>query len=225
MERIKIKADVREELGTKASKVLRREGQIPCVIYDADTAVHIKAEANDFKDLVFTDRFKVAEIEVNGETHDCILKEIQFHPVTDEVLHIDFLRLTEGRKVAVQVPLHFEGQSPGVKAGGKLLPKVRTLAVKGYPKDLIDEIVVDISEVDLGDTLRVRDVEIGEELELLDPANFPIAAVKVPRLLVPASELEEGEEEEEEGEEGEEGAEGEEGEGVESKEETAEQEG
>ncbi len=197
MDVVKIPAKGRDNVGTKWSKSVRREGLIPCVLYGGDEVYHFTVSHHDVKPLVYTDQFKLADVELNGHSHRCILKTLQMHPLTDQVTHIDFLMLVEGKAIKLDIPIRFNGVSPGVKNGGLFIDKLRTIKVKLLPKNLISEVFVDISELKLGDTVRVKDVLANEGVEILSPSNIPIASVVVPRALIDAEldEEEEGEEE------------------------------
>ena len=133
--------------------------------------------------LVYTSQFKLAEVTVDGSTHRCILKDLQLDRLTDEVIHIDFLKLTPGHKIKINVPLATKGASPGVKLGGKLVTKMRTISVKVSPENLISEVTVDVSGLDLGQTVRVRDIEKVDGVEIMNAPSIPVATVTIPRAL------------------------------------------
>ena len=173
----------RTETGKKATKADRRAGFIPCEIYSPSGNQHLKVEIHDIKNLIYTPEFKLANITLNGATFKCIVKEIQFHPVTDEIQHIDFQELVEQRLIKVNVPVRFHGTSPGVKGGGKLIENVRKIKIKCTPEQLIDHVSVDISEVQLGQSVRVRDIEAIEGVEIMANPGIPLATVEVPRSL------------------------------------------
>ncbi|MCB0602662.1 MAG: 50S ribosomal protein L25 [Saprospiraceae bacterium] len=183
MEIITINGSSRQELGTKWAKQVRNEGLIPCVLYGADTNITFTVDPHDVKKLVYTSQFKVAEVNVDGTIHKCILKDVQLDRLTDEVIHIDFLKLTPGHKVKINVPLATKGASPGVKLGGKLVTKMRNISVKVMPENLISEVTVDVSGLDLGQTVRVRDIEKVEGVEILNAPSIPVATVTIPRAL------------------------------------------
>lgn len=183
MQVINIKGQLRNDLGKKGAKAARKEGLIPCVMYGAQEVVHFSTTLGDVRHLVYTPDFKIAEIDVEGKTFKCILKDKQFHPVTDDIQHLDFLLLIDKRPIKVEVPIRFKGTSPGVKAGGKLLQKVRTVKIKAVPENLVDELTVDISHLELGQSIRVRDVKPGADIEVLNAPGTPIATVEIPRAL------------------------------------------
>ncbi|MFN7117112.1 MAG: 50S ribosomal protein L25/general stress protein Ctc [Saprospiraceae bacterium] len=183
MQVVNIKGELRADLGKKGAKATRDNGKIPCVLYGGNEVVHFATTLNEVRHLIYTPDFKVAQVEVDGKPFRCIVKEKQFHPVNDQIIHLDFLRLEEGHPVKVEVPVRFRGSSPGVKNGGKLLQKVRTVKIKALPENIVDELTVDISQLDLGQSIRVRDVKPGEGVEILTSPGVPIATVEVPRAL------------------------------------------
>jgi large subunit ribosomal protein L25 len=183
MEVVKINGTVRTEVGKKASKAVRNSGAVPCVIYGGSEVVHFSAVVNEFRALIYTPDFKIAEVTVGGKTYKCILKDKQFHPVSDALVHVDLLNLVEGQSVKVEVPIRFKGVSPGVKVGGKLLQNVRRVKIKCLPAQLINEVRVDISSLELGQSLRVRDIQVGEGIEIMQTGGIPIATVEIPRAL------------------------------------------
>ena len=183
MEVVTISGKARNEIGKKEIKVVRKEGKIPGVIYGGGTTVHFSTMLNDVRPIVYTPNFKVADIDVDGETYRCILKDVQYHPVTEAIQHLDFLRLIDGTPVKVQVPVRFTGSSPGVKEGGKLLQSVRRIKIKTTPEHLVDELILDISELRLGHAIRVRDIETNENIEIQSAGGTPVAVVEIPRAL------------------------------------------
>lgn len=168
---------------TVKASVLRAAGNIPAVLYGGDALEHFTVKHNDVKHLIYTPDFKLGEVDVNGKTYKCIVKDIQFHPVTDNIEHIDFLALEDGRSVKVNVPIRFKGVSPGVLAGGKLLQTMRKVKIKVDPKNLVDELLVDISNLELGFSVKVRDIEVTGDIEIMASPSIPIASVEVPRAL------------------------------------------
>ncbi|MCL4107767.1 UNVERIFIED_CONTAM: hypothetical protein GTU68_027152 [Idotea baltica] len=180
---VNIQAEKRSEVGTKSSKALRREGKIPCVIYGNDQVDYFTVEFNQVKSLVYTPEFKLAEVEIDGKVTKCILKDIQMHPVTDDIVHIDFLRLVDDVKIKVELPIAFKGESPGVKNGGKLTQTMRTIKVKATPDLLVDKLYVSIDGLKLGQSVRVKDVEVAEGMEVMSALPTPVAQVAIPRAL------------------------------------------
>jgi|AntRauTorckE5430_2_1112549.scaffolds.fasta_scaffold04813_3 large subunit ribosomal protein L25 len=184
METIAFKGQPRTDLGKRSTKALRKEGHVPCVAYGSEDLIHFAINPMDVKDLIYTPDFKVAEIEIDGKSFRAIVKDIQFHPVTDAIMHLDFLQLEEGRAVKVEVPIRFKGVSPGVKGGGKLIQRLRRLKIKTKPENLVTEMRVDISKLELNESIRVRDVDQKlETIEILNSPGVPIASVETPRAL------------------------------------------
>jgi len=183
MQIVPINTASRPDIGKKATKAVRKSGRIPAVLYGGGDVMHFSTTTKDIKPIVYTPDFKVAEIEIDGSKHKAILKDIQFHPVTDEVIHIDFLKLIDGVKVKVNLPVRYQGVSPGVKEGGKLLPSLRNVKVKTVPEKLVDELIADISETHLGQSIRVKDLIVGDGIEVITDPNIPVASVNVPRIL------------------------------------------
>ena len=183
MERISFKGEPRNDLGKKATKSLRKEGKIPCVIYGPNKVIHFSTTHSEIKSIVYTPDFKVAELNCDGGKYPCIVKDFQLHPLSNELVHIDFLMLTESHPIKVEVPIRFKGTSPGVKSGGKLLQKLRRVKIKTTPENLVDEIDVDISSLEMGQSLRVRDIQAINNIEILSSAGIPVATIEIPRAL------------------------------------------
>ena len=192
MESVAFNAQLRNEINKKTTKAARREGLVPCVIYGGKEPIHILAKPFDFRDIVYTPDFKLAEINVDGTTYKCFLKDLQMHPVTDEVVHMDFIELVPGNKIRVELPVKFKGAAPGVKEGGKLIPKVRAIKVKTTMENLVDHVEVDISSLKLGSSVRVRDIDPIEGIEVMTSPSIPVASVEIPRALRSAAAGEEG---------------------------------
>ncbi|MEO1258556.1 MAG: 50S ribosomal protein L25 [Bacteroidota bacterium] len=192
---VSVSGTKREEVGKKATKAVRKAGLVPCVLYSRGKEnVHFTVKPHDVRPLIYTGDFKLAEINVDGTAHKCILKTVDFHPVTDDVRHIDFIELQDGHPVKVEVPLRFEGSSPGVRNGGKFMQSVRKVKIKVVPELLVDEVIADISELKLGHSIRVRDIKAVEGVEVINPGALPVASVIVPRSLKGADVEEEGDE-------------------------------
>jgi large subunit ribosomal protein L25 len=206
MKTVSISGSLRENVGKKDAKKNRKLGKIPCVVYGGKEQIHFTVDEIGFSKLIFTPEVFIIKIDLDGKEYTSILQDIQYHPVTDKVLHIDFLEVILGNPIVISIPVKLEGSSQGVLKGGMFIQKLRKLKIKALPKHLPDNIVVDISDLEIGDFTRVKDIE-QENLELLDVPNAIIVGVKTARGI---------EEEETEVEA--------EGEGEEKKEETAEKE-
>lgn len=187
MKVVQISAEPRTELGKKANKAARKNGSIPAVIYSVNGVEHFSTTASAVKGIVYTPELKIAEIELGGKKKKALLKDIDFHPVTDEIVHIDFLELVDGHPVNANVPIKFKGVSPGVKAGGKLMASLRNVKIKTTPDKLVDELFVDISSLELAQSVRVKDLELPEGVEVKADGNTPIAIIEVPRALKSAA--------------------------------------
>lgn len=182
MNSVKIEGKIRSEHGKTATRRLRSEGQVPCVIYGGNETIHFSAPTLAFRPLVYTPAFQIAEISVEGKTYRCILKDRQFDVVTDDLNHIDFLELVEDKKVIANLPLKFIGQPAGVKAGGRLETKIKSLKVRTLPKFLVEAIEVDITELQLNANLRVEDVK-ADNMEVMNSARIPVASIVMTRAL------------------------------------------
>ncbi len=183
MQTVKINAIERTRNGKAASARDRRSGLVPCVLYARNENIQFCANPSELRHLIYTPDFKLAEIKLNGSVHRCILKELQYHPVTDQVTHVDFLKLIDGVPVKVEVPLRLKGNAVGVKSGGKLVSRMRTIKIKATPDKLVSEVFLDISSLDLGQTFRIRDITAQEGIEILNPGATPVVSVEIPRAL------------------------------------------
>jgi large subunit ribosomal protein L25 len=182
MKTVTIEGQLRTEMGKKATRQLRSQELVPGVIYGGAKEISFAASAKAFKPIVYTPEFMQADVQVDGTTYTCILKDLQFDKVTDQLLHIDFLELVEDKKVIATLPLHLTGTPTGVKAGGKLVTKMKSLKVKALPRDLRESISVDISNLALNENIRVEDVKV-ENMEILNSPRIPIATVVMTRQL------------------------------------------
>lgn len=183
MESIKINGGTRAGLGKVGSKADRASKAIPCVLYGGSENVHFTTTWNDVRHLIYTADFKLADITADGKNYTAIVKEVQFHPVHEAILHIDFLLLTPGTPIKVNLPLRIVGQSPGVKAGGKLLQSLRKIKVKVLPENLVNELSLDVSKLDLGQSARVRDIIAAEGVEVTMSPSIPVVSIEIPRAL------------------------------------------
>jgi len=182
MKSITIQGQLRTGTGKKAARQLRSQGLVPGVIYGGEKEINFSAPLLAFKPLVYTAEFQLAEVVVDGTSYTCILKERQFDKVSDILAHVDFLQLVGDKKVVATIPLKFTGTSKGVKEGGKLVIKIKSLKVKSLPKDLKENIEVDITELDINGNIRVEDVK-EPQYEILNSPRIPIASVVTTRQL------------------------------------------
>lgn len=183
MQTVEINGHDRVAASKVGLKKMRTDGMVPCVLYSKEENVVFGAPAAEIKNIVYTPDFKVADIKLNGTTHCCILKDIQFDPITDRVIHIDFLKLVKGSTIKVSIPLRAKGAAIGVKSGGKLLQKMKNILIKTTPEKLVSEMFIDISSLDLGQTMRIRDIIPVDGVEILNPAATPVISVEIPRSL------------------------------------------
>jgi large subunit ribosomal protein L25 len=182
MKTITIEGQLRTELGKQATRQLRSEEKVPGVIYGGAKEVNFSAPATSFKTLVYTPDFQLAEVKVEGKSYQCILKDLQFDKVSDELIHADFLELVEDKKVIATIPIKFTGAAKGVKDGGKLITKMKSLKVKTYPKYLKENIEVDLTNLELNGNVRVEDVKAAN-YEILNSPRIPIASIVLTRQL------------------------------------------
>lgn len=182
MKSITIDGQLRTESGKKSTRQLRSQKMVPGVIYGGSQEVNFSAPATAFKDIVYTSEFILANINIAGKAYRCILKDLQFHKVTDQLLHVDFLELVEDKKVIATLPLHFTGTPVGVKAGGKLVLKMKAVKVKTLPKYLKEHIEVNIDKLELNENIRVQDIP-ADNMEILNSPRIPIASVTMTRQL------------------------------------------
>ena len=208
METIEIIGYKRANLGKRNSNKLREEGNVPCVVYGGDEQIHFHAPMILFRELVYTPGANFVKLNIEGVEKDAILQDIQFHPVSEVILHADFLELQENKKVKMDIPVKIIGNSPGVQQGGKILIRIRKLSVMAYPKNMPSFIEVDISELQIGKSIKVEEL-LNDQFEILNSPLVSVVSVNIPRVKI---EIEEEDEEGLEGEEGTEGTEGTEGE-------------
>ena len=184
MKSITINGSQRESVGKKATKALRNAGQVPCVLYGGDQNVHFSAPELAFSKLVYTPNAHTVVIALdNGETYDAVLQDIQFHPVTDNILHVDFYRLFEDKEIAMDIPVHVIGTSKGVLNGGVLRKNRRKLRVKALPKNLPDFLEADMTPLKIGNKLYVTALE-GEGYKLLHSDNTVVVQIKTARTAI-----------------------------------------
>lgn len=182
MKTITIEGHLRTETGKKATRQLRSQEKVPAVIYGGAKEINFSAPASSFKNLVYTPAFQLAEIKVDGQSYKCIMKDLQFDKVSDHLNHIDFLQLIEGKPVVATIPIKFKGTPIGVKEGGQLITKMKSLKVKTEPQYLMENIEVDLTDLELHGNIRVEDVLI-DNYEILNSPRIPIASVVTTRQL------------------------------------------
>lgn len=185
MEIIALQGHQKDNSGKVEATRIRRTGHVPAVMYKSGggESIQFTLESSAVRPLIFTPKFRLVEITLNGATHKCIVKDTQFHPVSEDVLHVDFLELVPGVKFKAAVPLRFSGTAPGVKEGGKFIPRMRTVNILTTPENVVDEVRADITTMQLGDTIRVRDISVTTGVEITNPAAVPVASIEIPRAL------------------------------------------
>ena len=190
MKTVEIIGYKRANLGKKESKRLREEGNVPCVLYGGEEQVHFYAPMILFREIVYTADAHMVDLNIEGETYRCILQDIQFHPVSEIILHADFLQLHDGKPVKMDIPIHLIGKAPGVDKGGTLMHKRRNLRIQALPKNMPDYVEVDISGLDFNKAVKVSEIE-EKNFTILDAPQLSIAVVEVPRALKGKAEEEE----------------------------------
>ncbi len=194
MKTIEIIGYKRANLGKTESKRLRAEGNVPCVVYGSGEQIHFYSPMILFRDLVYTNEARFVQLNIEGVEKRCILKDIQFHPVNEIILHADFFELTAKKIVKMEIPVRMNGTPPGIQKGGKLVVKVRKLIVQALPMDMPEYIEVNVEKLDLGKSVKVGEVETNN-FEIMNSPLVTIASVEVPRSLRGKDEDEEGDEE------------------------------
>ncbi len=182
MKKIEIVGYQRANLGRTESQAIRAEGNVPCVLYGGDEQVHFYAPAILFRDLIYTPNIFEVALNIEGAEYRAILQESQFHPVSDVLLHADFLLVTDKKPIKIAVPVRLLGTAPGVQQGGKLVIRVRKLRVKGNLENIPDFIDVDVSTLELGKSVRVGQIPVNN-IEMLEEATNPVASIEIPRAL------------------------------------------
>lgn len=213
MKSLKITGQKREGLGKKDAKKLREQGLVPGVLYGKDEVTHLSVPFSDLRPFIYTPNVYLIDLEIDGEVHKAMIQDVQWHPVEEQILHIDFLEIEADKPVKIGVPVNLVGTAKGIKAGGKLKLNMRQLRVKALAENLPDTIEIDITKLGIGDSIKVDELQ-RKNIEFLDNKSNLIVGVISTRVAMAGMTLPEDEEDEaEEGVEGAEGAEGEESEG------------
>lgn len=190
MKAVSVSGSLRENVGKKDAKALRAKGLVPCVVYGGEKQHHIFVDEKQFKNLIYTPETNYAELSFGDIKTKAIIKESQFHPITEKIVHIDFLEITEAKAITIGIPVKITGKSPGVIRGGKLIKRYRKMKVNGIYTDIPDFIIVDISKLEINDTIYVEDIVVDKYKIIENPANAVVSVVATRNI-------------EEEGEEGE----------------------
>ncbi|MDP4266601.1 MAG: 50S ribosomal protein L25/general stress protein Ctc [Bacteroidota bacterium] len=186
MKSVSISGSLRKNVGKKDAKATRIQGMIPCVLYGGEKQIHFSADEKAFNPLVYTPEVFTAELNIDGNKHNAILQALQIHPVTDKIIHLDFLEIFPDKPVKIDVPVKVAGISPGVLKGGKLQKKLRTLKIKGLPQHLPDFIEVNIDKLDIGHMIKISEINV-DNIELLNPANAVVVRVIATRAAAAAT--------------------------------------
>jgi large subunit ribosomal protein L25 len=194
MDTIQLKATKRTEIGKKATKAIRRNEMVPCVLYGEKENIHFQIEEKKLKNLVYTPNVYIVELDIDGETVEAIMQDIQFHPVSDHILHVDFYKINDKKAFKIAIPVELQGIAEGVKAGGQMHLIQRKLKVKGLKKDLPNTIVINVEHLIIGKIIKVSDITV-ENLQLLNAEDAIVCAVKATRKAVSLENEEESTEE------------------------------
>lgn len=187
MKTIQLKGELRSEVGTRTAKELRNKGMVPCVMYsDGKEGIHFAIYQSDFKNLVYTPNAYKVKLILGDNEHSAILQDIQFHPVSEAIIHADFLKVAEGKKVVMEVPVRVVGNAPGVRAGGKLVKKMNALRLRGLLKDMPDYVDVSIDTLEIGQSAKVGALS-AENVEIIDSPANAVVSVKTTRALMQAA--------------------------------------
>jgi large subunit ribosomal protein L25 len=181
MKTIEIKGSFRTELGKKSSKELRKSGNVPCVIYGKEKNIHFFAHENSFKNLVYTAAAHLVKLNIDDKEYKAVLKDMQFHPVKDNILHADFVEIHDNKPVVINIPIKVSGDSVGVIAGGKLSIKRRTLKVKGLADDLPEALPINITDLKIHEGIKVGELSY-DKIELLDPKKSMVLTIATSRV-------------------------------------------
>ena len=201
MNTVEVKGTLRKDLGKPEAKRLRKEEQVPCVLYGTETPVHFSTDVRSFKKLVYTPDAYLVKVEIDGTTYDAVMQDAQFHPVSDAIIHADFKSISDDKPVTIDIPVHTFGKSKGVIAGGRLSVNLRSVKIKALPGSLPDTIEVDITPLAIGDTVKIKDLKLADGVAALNNGNSVVVAVKTTRVSRSADTLDDEEGAETEGEE------------------------
>jgi large subunit ribosomal protein L25 len=183
MKSVSLSGSRRENVGKKDAKKHRRDGKIPCVLYGGNEQIHFAVDDKAFSKLLFTPEVNLIRVNIDGSEYETIIQDVQYHPVTDRTLHVDFLQILPDKPVTIGIPVNLSGTPKGVLKGGKLIRKARKLKVKALAKDLPDTIEIDITELEIGDSVKVSDIT-RDNVMFLDPATNVIVGVRTARTVV-----------------------------------------
>jgi len=183
MKTVSLSGSPRENVGKKDAKKNRREGKVPCVLYGGEEQIHFVVEEKPLRKIVYTPEVYIVSLNIGGKVHDTIIQDAQYHPVTDNFLHVDFLEIMPDKQVTIAVPVKAEGTPTGVLKGGRFINKMRKLKIKALAKDLPDFIPINTDKLDIGDSIKVMDIHL-ENVTFLDSPNSVIVGVRTARAVV-----------------------------------------
>ncbi|MFZ4739732.1 MAG: 50S ribosomal protein L25/general stress protein Ctc [Bacteroidales bacterium] len=186
MKTVSMSGSLRENVGKKDAKMNRKNGKVPCVLYGGKDQIHFLANDKDFKDIIFTPEVCFINLDINGKQYKATLQDVQYHPVSDNILHVDFLQIIDDKPIIMSVPIKVVGTSPGVLRGGKLVVKMRKLKVKGLANVLPDDVKIDISTLDIEDYVKVNNLKV-EGVEFLNVPTSIVVLIKATRGVEDAS--------------------------------------
>lgn len=186
MKTIEIKGSVRADLGKKATRELRKNGQVPCVVYGGESVTHFSAPVEAFRGLIYTPNIYIVDLVIDGKACKAILKDVQYNCVSDAIEHVDFLEVSDKKPVSISIPVKLNGLAEGVRQGGKLVLKLRKIRVKGLIAKLPDILDIDVTNLGLGKAIKIQDLAF-DGLELLEAKNVVVATVKMTRAAVSAA--------------------------------------
>jgi len=176
MKSVSISGSLRENVGKKDAKEQRSKGLVPCVLYGGEKQYQFVVEKKQFRDLIYTPEVRYAIVNIDGKEITAVLQDSQYHPITDELLHVDFLEVVDGKPVTIGLPIRIMGTSPGVLRGGKLVKKVRKLKVRGQLKDIPEYIPVNISGLDIDQSVKVNEIQV-DNISFIENPNAVVVAV------------------------------------------------
>ncbi|HHU47994.1 MAG TPA: 50S ribosomal protein L25/general stress protein Ctc [Bacteroidales bacterium] len=189
MKSVSISGSLRENVGKKDAKAQRSKGLIPCVLYGGEQQYQFVVPEKQFQKLLYTPEVRYVELELEGKTRNAIVQDTQFHPITDKLLHVDFLEIIPGKPITIAIPVIVTGTSPGVLRGGKMSKKVRKLNVKGELEHIPEHITLDVSELDINDSIKVADIEV-ENLTIMEKKSKVLLTISLTRTTVTEEEQE-----------------------------------
>jgi large subunit ribosomal protein L25 len=189
MKTIEIKGTFRNELGKKSTKKVRKDDSVPCVIYGTEKNIHFQAPELSFKKLVYTHEAHVVKLDIEGQEYNVVLHDMQFHPVTDKILHADFVQIFANKPITIDIPVTITGDAIGVKTGGKLYVNRRHLKVRGLTEDLPEELIVDVTDLKIAHSIKVGELKF-DKIELLDPKITTVVTVATSRVVLKTEEEE-----------------------------------